>query len=300
MRDSIDAQPGHIGPATYEHHTHTLENLMLGFVRSTASHEATATLKALDKSQAIIEFRLDGTIIAANANFLDALGYTLAEVQGKHHGMFLEPWYRESAEYRQFWERLNRGEYQAAQFKRIGKGGREVRIEASYNPILDGNGKPFKVVKFSTDVTRRKAESSELKGQVEAIDNSQGVISFALDGTVQAANDKFLAALGYTLEEIKGRHHSMSVEPAYRESAEYRAFWAALNRGEYQAGQFKRIGKGGREVWIEASYNPMLDPNAKPFKVVKFATNITAQIETLDSLRRLMDRNFGEIDLAIE
>ncbi len=273
---------------------------MLGFVRSTASREATATLKALDKSQAIIEFRLDGTIITANANFLDALGYTLAEVQGKHHGMFVEPRYRESAEYRQFWERLNRGEYQAAQFKRIGKGGREVWIEATYNPILDGNGKPFKVVKFATDVTRQKAESSELKGQVEAIDKSQAVVSFALDGTVLAANDKFLAALGYTLAEVKGRHHSMFVEPAYRESAEYRAFWAALNRGEYQAGQFKRIGKGGREVWIEASYNPILDPNGKPFKVVKFATNITAQIETLDSLKQLIDRNFGEIDRAIE
>ena len=260
----------------------------------------TATLKALDKSQAIIEFRLDGTIITANANFLDALGYTLAEVQGKHHGMFVEPRYRESAEYRQFWERLNRGEYQAAQFKRIGKGGREVWIEASYNPILDGNGKPFKVVKFATDVTRQKAESSELKGQVEAIDKSQAVVSFALDGTVLAANDKFLAALGYTLAEVKGRHHSMFVEPAYRDSAEYRAFWAALNRGEYQAGQFKRIGKGGREVWIEASYNPILDPNGKPFKVVKFATNITAQIETLDSLKQLIDRNFGEIDRAIE
>jgi methyl-accepting chemotaxis protein len=273
---------------------------MLGFVRSTASREAAATLKALDKSQAIIEFRLDGTIITANANFLDALGYTLAEVQGKHHGMFVEPRYRESAEYRQFWERLNRGEYQAAQFKRIGKGGREVWIEATYNPILDGNGKPFKVVKFATDVTRQKAESSELKGQVEAIDKSQAVVSFALDGTVLAANDKFLAALGYTLAEVKGRHHSMFVEPAYRESAEYRAFWAALNRGEYQAGQFKRIGKGGREVWIEASYNPILDPNGKPFKVVKFATNITAQIETLDSLKQLIDRNFGEIDRAIE
>jgi len=160
-----------------------LENLMLGFVRSTASREAIAKRRALDKSQAIIEFGLDGTIITANANFVDVLGYTLADVQGTHLGMFVKLRYRESAEYRRFWERLNRGECQAAQFKRIAKGGREVRIEASYTPILDRNSKPFKVVKYATDVTRQKTEFSNHKGQVEAIGKSQVVISFALDGT---------------------------------------------------------------------------------------------------------------------
>jgi methyl-accepting chemotaxis protein len=277
-----------------------LEILMLSPFRSTVAREAIAKLAALDRSQAIIEFGLDGTIITANANFLNALGYTLAEVQGKHHGMFVDPRYCESGEYKQFWERLARGQYMAAQFKRIGKGGREVWIEASYNPVLGRDGKPFKVVKYATDVTRQKMEFADLKGQVDAIGKSQAVISFALDGTVQAANDKFLAVLGYALEEIKGKHHSMFVEPAYRDSAEYRAFWAALNRGEYQAAQFKRLGKGGREVWIEASYNPILDLNGKPFKVVKYATDITAQIENLASLKQLIDRNFGEIDRAVD
>jgi methyl-accepting chemotaxis protein len=273
---------------------------MLGLFRSTACSEAIAKLRALDQSQAVIEFGLDGTIITANANFLNALGYTLAEVQGKHHGMFVEPRYRESADYKQFWERLKRGEYQAAQFKRIGKGGREVWIEAGYNPILGADGKPFKVVKYATDVTKQKLEFAELKGQVDAIQRAQAVISFALDGTVLMANDKFLAALGYTLDEVKGKPHSMFVEPAYRDSAEYRTFWEVLRRGEYQAAQFKRIGKGGREVWIEASYNPILDLNGKPFKVVKFATDITAQIANLASLKRMIDQNFDEIDRAID
>ena len=241
--------------------------------------DAAARLAALDKSQAIIEFKMDGTIITANANFLNALGYTLEEVRGKHHSMFVEPAYRESPEYREFWAALNRGEYQAAQYKRIGKGGKEVWIEASYNPLLDARGKPFKVVKFATDVSKQKAEYADLKGKVDAINRSQGVIEFNLDGTVITANENFLKLLGYTLSEIQGKHHSMFVEPGYRESAEYREFWAKLNRGEYQAAQYKRIGKGGKEAWIEASYNPIMDLNGRPWKVVKFATDLTKRKE---------------------
>jgi methyl-accepting chemotaxis protein len=241
--------------------------------------DATAKLTALDKSQAIIEFKMDGTIITANANFLNAMGYSIEEVRGKHHGMFVEPGYRESDDYRQFWAKLNRGEYQAAQYKRIGKGGKEVWIEASYNPILGAGGKPYKVVKYATDISRQKAEYADLIGKIEAIGRSQAVIEFELDGTIITANDNFLGVVGYRLDEIKGRHHSMFVEPAFKESSEYRQFWEKLRRGEYQAAQYKRIAKGGKEVWIEASYNPIMDQNGRPWKVVKFATDLTKRKE---------------------
>jgi methyl-accepting chemotaxis protein len=241
--------------------------------------DAAAKLAALGKSQAIIEFKMDGTIITANANFLNAMGYTLGEVKGKHHSMFVEPAYKTSDEYREFWERLNRGEFQAAQYKRFGKGGKEVWIEASYNPLLGRGGKPFKVVKYATDVSKQKAEYADLTGKVQAIGRSQAVIEFNLDGTIITANDNFLKTLGYSLDEIKGKHHSLFVEPAYKESAEYRQFWDALGRGEYQAAQYMRIAKGGKKIWIEASYNPVMDLNGRPWKVVKFATDITKRKE---------------------
>ena len=241
--------------------------------------ETAARLAALNRSQAIIEFAMDGTILAANANFLNAMGYMLDEIKGKHHSIFVEPAYRESAEYKEFWAKLNRGEFDAGQYKRLGKGGKEIWIEASYNPLIGRNGKPFKVVKYASDISKQRAEYADLVGKVEAISRSQAVIEFQLDGTIISANENFLKTLGYTLDEIRGKHHSMFAEPAYRESAEYKAFWAKLARGEFDAGQYKRIGKGGREVWIEASYNPVLDQNGRPCKVVKFATDLTRRKE---------------------
>ncbi|MCC6343609.1 MAG: PAS domain-containing methyl-accepting chemotaxis protein [Bryobacterales bacterium] len=232
---------------------------------------------AIRKSQAVIEFGMDGTILDANDNFLQALGYNLEEIKGRHHGMFVDEAYRQGPEYREFWARLNRGEYQAAEYKRLGKGGKEVWIQASYNPILDANGKPFKVVKYATDVTRQKLINADYQGQIAAVRKSQAVIEFKMDGTVADANDNFLEALGYSMEEIRGRHHSMFVDEAYRQSPEYREFWAKLNRGEYQAAEYKRLGKGGKEVWIQASYNPILDLNGKPFKVVKYAADVTRE-----------------------
>jgi methyl-accepting chemotaxis protein len=237
-----------------------------------------AQADAISRAQAVIEFNMDGTIITANDNFLTALGYSLGEIQGKHHSMFVDPATRDSSAYREFWAKLNRGEYQADEYKRIGKGGKEVWILASYNPVLDEKGKPFKVVKFATDITSQKLRTSDLAGQIAAISKSQAVIEFNLDGTIIEANDNFLHALGYTQPEIKGRHHSMFVEPSERDGAAYREFWAKLNRGEYQANEYKRIGKGGREVYIQASYNPILDLNGKPFKVVKYASDVTKQV----------------------
>ena len=240
--------------------------------------EDAGKIDAILRAQAVIEFKMDGTIITANENFLKTMGYSLAEIQGKHHSMFVEPAVRESSSYREFWDSLNRGEYSAAEYKRIGKGGKEVWILASYNPILDERRKPFKVVKFATDVTQQKLSTADLAGQISAIGKSQAVIEFNMDGSIISANGNFLHTLGYSLDEIQGRHHSMFVDPAERNSAEYREFWAKLNRGEYQAAEYKRVGKGGKEVWIQASYNPILDLNGKPFKVVKYATDTTAQV----------------------
>jgi methyl-accepting chemotaxis protein len=235
-------------------------------------------IAAINRAQAVIEFNLDGTIVIANENFLKAMGYSLNEIQGKHHSMFVPPAERDGVAYREFWAALNRGEYQAGEYKRIGKGGKEVWILASYNPLMDETGKCFGVVKFANDVSAQKLRNADLAGQLEAIGKSQAVIEFNMDGTIITANDNFLKTVGYALSEIAGKHHSTFVEPSDRDSAGYREFWASLNRGQYQAGEYKRIGKGGREVYIQASYNPILDLNGKPFKVVKYATDTTKQV----------------------
>jgi methyl-accepting chemotaxis protein len=245
--------------------------------QKTQNMEDAGKIAAMSRAQAVIEFDMDGTIVMANENFLGAMGYSLAEVQGKHHSMFVTPADRDSAAYREFWAALNRGDYQAAEYKRVGKGGKEVWILATYNPIFNGAGKPFKVVKFATDVTEQKLRAADSDGQISAIGKSQAVIEFNMDGTIRSANPNFLNAMGYVLSEIQGRHHSMFVEPEERNSRAYVEFWETLNRGQYQAAEYKRIAKGGREIWIQASYNPIHDLNGNPFKVVKYATDITAQ-----------------------
>jgi len=234
---------------------------------------------AINRTQAVIEFTLDGKILTANENFLKAIGYSLAEIQGQHHGMFVTPDYRASAEYKAFWARLGRGEYDAGQYMRIAKGGREIWIQASYNPIFDKRGQPYKVVKFATDVTEQKMAMANYQGQIDAIGKAQAVIEFSLDGMILTANPNFLRTMGYSLDEVKGRHHSIFAPPGVSESAEYKAFWAKLGRGEYDSGQYRRLGKGGREVWIQASYNPIMDASGRPYKVVKYATDITAQTQ---------------------
>ncbi|NQZ88472.1 MAG: PAS domain-containing protein [Colwellia sp.] len=261
------------------------EELLLEIERLTKiNNEFKGQITAISKAQAVIEFNMDGTIITANENFLATLGYTLAEVQGKHHSMFVEPAFKASTEYREFWAKLNRGEYESKEYKRLGKGGKEVWIQASYNPILDLNGKAYKVVKFATDVTTQKLENANFSGQIDAISKAQAVIEFNMDGTIITANENFLATLGYTLAEVQGKHHSMFVEPAFKASTEYREFWQKLNRGEFESKEYKRLGKGGKEVWIQASYNPILDLNGKPYKVVKFATDVTAQVTSLNQI----------------
>lgn len=245
-------------------------------------------INAVSKAMAVIEFNLDGTIITANENFCNAIGYRLEEIKGKHHRMFVEPNYAGTGEYSSFWAKLNRGEFDTGEYKRITKTGKEIWINATYNPIIDVSGKPFKVVKYATDVTAAKLRNADASGQLEAVGKAMAVIEFNLDGTIITANDNFCNALGYRLDEIKGKHHRMFADPVFAASSEYSAFWAKLNRGEFDSGEYKRFAKGGREIWINASYNPILDLNGKPFKVVKYATDVTAQVEMRDSLKNLI------------
>lgn len=236
---------------------------------------AAQRLAAVGRSQAMIEFALDGTIIDANQNFLDAMGYGREEVVGRHHAMFCDPAYAASIEYKQFWDALGRGAYQAAQFRRFAKHRREVWIQASYNPILDKAGRPVGVVKIATDITAQKREAADHAAQIAAISRVQAVIAFGLDGTILSANENFLNTVGYRLDDIVGQHHSMFCDPALVRSPEYAQFWERLRAGEYEAGEFRRFGKDGREVWIQASYNPVLDEAGRVIKVVKFATDIS-------------------------
>lgn len=257
---------------------------------------------AISKSQAVIEFNLDGTIITANENFLITLGYSLEEIQGKHHRMFVEPNFAASDEYMNFWKSLSLGEYQSAEYMRFGKGGKEVWIQATYNPIFDPDGKVIKVIKYATDITEQKLKTADYVGQLDAISKSQAVIEFELDGTILKANENFLITLGYTLEEIQGKHHSLFVDQATKESSEYKLFWETLAKGEYQSAEFKRIDKSGNDVWIQASYNPILGPNGKPFKVVKYATNTTEQVLARIEAERvgaLVDENLDKILTAV-
>ncbi len=241
----------------------------------TSLRDSVGQLAAINKSQAVIEFQMDGTVMHANENFLKALGYTMDEIRGKHHSLFVSPEVTTTAEYRQFWANLNDGKYDAGEYKRIAKGGREVWIQASYNPIVDGNGKPFKVVKYATDITASKLRNADYEGQLSAIDKAQATIEFDLNGNVLKVNDNFLNAVGYSREEVIGKHHSMFVDSEMVSSSEYRQFWNSLKAGQYQASTFRRIGKAGREVWIQASYNPIYDVNGKLQKIVKYATDIT-------------------------
>lgn len=257
---------------------------------------AVAVLAALSNSQAMIEFDLSGKILSANENFCKALGYELKEIVGKHHSMFVEPTHASSAEYKAFWAKLSAGKFDQQQYKRIGKGGREVWIEASYNPVFR-RGKPVKVIKIATDITTQKLKSAEDAGKIEALSRAQAIIEFTPAGEVLTANDNFLSALGYSLAEIQGKHHSMFCETDYTRSDAYEEFWGKLSSGQLVADEFMRFGKGGRKVFIQASYNPIFDLNGKVFKVVKFATDVTGRVENVEQLARCLT-NFADGDLS--
>ncbi len=274
--------------------------MMVRLFGGSAHSDTASTVAAIMRSQAVIEFKLDGTILTANENFLQAMGYSLEEVVGRHHSMFCEPELVASPAYRQFWADLARGQFQSASYKRIAKGGREIWIQASYNPVLDRKGKPVKVIKFASDITAQTLQAADHEAQIEAISRVQAVIAFNLDGTVITANENFLSTVGYRLHDIVGQHHSMFCDPDYVRSTEYARFWDRLRGGEYVSAEFQRFGKGGKEVWIQASYNPILDASGRPFKVIKFATDISERkraegiiAELTASLARMAEGDLG-------
>ena len=241
------------------------------------------TLEALSTSQAMIEFDLKGNIINANENFCAALGYRLDEIIGKHHRIFCDRDYVESQAYADFWRTLAGGTFQAQEYKRIRKDGAEIWIEASYNPVCRG-GRPYKVVKIATDITAKKLKAKEDSGKLEAISRSQAVIEFTPQGEILTANDNFCNTLNYSLSDIVGKHHRLFCEPAYAASSEYANFWKRLAAGEFISDEFVRFGKNGKEVWIQAAYNPILNDKGQVVKVVKFATDVTPRMSAISTL----------------
>ncbi|MEU8229677.1 PAS domain-containing methyl-accepting chemotaxis protein [Actinoplanes sp. NPDC048967] len=230
---------------------------------------------AIDRAQAVIEFDLDGIILNANENFLALTGYALDDLVGQHHRMLCEPRYAESAEYHRLWERLRTGEVASGEYKRIGRGGREVWIRATYNPILDLDGRSYKIVKYAMDVTGTRLRNAEYEGKVAAIDRAQAVVEFDLQGRILDANRNFLDLMGYSRDEVAGQHHRVFVEQEEATTPAYQAFWEKLSRGEFFSGEYKRITKSGAEVWLRATYNPILDLDGRPVKVIKYATDVT-------------------------
>jgi len=266
----------------------------------TNAQELQNQINGFSASQAMIEFETDGTIVSANDNFCNALGYPLEEIQNKHHSMFVDKAYAASPEYRQFWDDLRAGRFQAGEFCRITKNGDNLWILASYNPIMDENGKVYKVIKLASDINEQKlaslaaeAKSAEYTNQINGFSASQAMIEFETDGTIVSANDNFCNALGYRLEEIQNKHHSMFVDKSYAASSEYRQMWDDLRAGRFQAGEFCRITKNGDDLWILASYNPIMDENGKVYKVIKLASDITEKkLASLD-----MERERTEAEL---
>lgn len=234
-------------------------------------------LRAIKKSNATIDFNLDGTIISANENFLELTGYSHDEVIGKNHRIFLPDDLAKSSEYRLFWEDLSRGKFKSGEFLRVTKDGRKIWIRGSYNPIRDHNGKMVKVKKFALDVTREKKLSLHHEQTFRAIDRSTALAEFDLEGNIIRVNKNILALTGYSEQEVIGCHHSIFVSDAYAKTYAYRAFWQDLATGQALSGEFQRFTKFGEELWIQGSYNPIFDHQGVPYKVVKVALDITHQ-----------------------
>ena len=260
------------------------------------SDSPSSQLKALYSTQAVIELDPQGHILFANAQFLDLMGYELDELRGQHHRIFLDPADAQARDYRDFWARLARGQAFVGRCRRIDRQGREVWLQANYSPVLDSRGQVLRVVKYAMDISAEVLRDAEASSQLAAVGRAQAVIEFGLDGSILRCNRNFLEAMGYASEdELVGRHHSMFVAPQERSSAEYAAFWAHLSQGKHYRGQFRRIGRLGNDVWIEANYSPVLNQSGQPFKVVKYATDITQRYEAT----RLVQSAFEQLQQLV-
>ena len=256
-----------------------LENKRL----SCSLDEMTARTQAISRSMAIIEFAPDGTILEANDNFCAVTGYAIDEIRGKHHRIFCEEPYTRTSEYVNFWRDLANGQAMSGTYLRLDTARREVWLEASYMPIVNADGQVTRVIKVASDITERVNKEHENQNIVNALSRSMALIEFSPDGRVIHANQNFLDTMHYALAEIVGQHHSLFCRRTESESAEYKAFWASLNRGEYHSRRFERVDKYGHTVFLEASYNPIFDAKGRLYKVVKFASDITAQVTNLQT-----------------
>ncbi|CAN7664843.1 UNVERIFIED_ORG: methyl-accepting chemotaxis protein [Pseudomonas mohnii] len=250
---------------------------------SCALSEANAKLAAVSRSMAMIEFSPDGTVLDANENFCKVMGYSADEVRGKHHRIFCEEAFYRSEEYAKLWRDLARGEPISGTFLRVNKSGKEIWLEASYMPVFGPDRQVRSVIKVATDISARVIKEHENESRLAAIGRSMAVIEFTPEGRVISANENFLKTTQYSLHEIVGQHHSMFCHRAEAESQGYRNFWASLNRGEYHSHRFERKNKQGQTIYLEASYNPLFDAKGRLYKVVKFASDITQQMTTLQT-----------------
>ncbi|KII35261.1 chemotaxis protein [Pseudomonas fluorescens] len=241
--------------------------------------EQAGLLDAINRSMAVIEFDLDGVVLRANDNFLKTMGYTAEQAIGQPHRRFCTPEFGRSAQYTDLWSRLKNGQFQSGTFERVDGKGQPIWLEASYNPIKDASGRVVKVVKYAMDVTAKVQQESEANAKLQAIDRAMAVIEFNLDGSILTANQNFLTRMGYTLAELKGKHHRLFCTPALVNSSAYEDFWRRLNQGELFQGQFERVDKRGQTVWLEANYNPVYDAAGRLCKVVKFASDVTNRVE---------------------
>ncbi|WP_159947319.1 methyl-accepting chemotaxis protein [Rhizobium sp. 18065] len=255
-------------------------------------------LAALGNSQAMIWFSPDGITLDANVNFCKALGYDAKEIIGKHHRIFCEDAIVKSPDYGRFWSELGAGKFQSGQFRRQGKTGADVWIEASYNPVFHG-GRVVRILKIASDITTSKIASLHDGNRLRAIDQSQAIIEFEPDGKIVQANDNFLTAMGYNAQEIVGNHHAMFCEKSYVQTAEYSDFWARLRAGEFIASNFVRYGKGGKEVWIQAAYTPVFNSRGAVYRVIKVATDITARMVAVRTIGVAIKR-MADGDLTVD
>ncbi|MBX9933904.1 MAG: PAS domain S-box protein [Methylobacterium sp.] len=232
-------------------------------------------VEAIGRSQALIEFAPNGTVLTANPNFLKVVGYGLDEIKGRHHRTFVDPSEHHSLDYQVFWSELATGAFKSGEYRRLSKSGKPIWLQATYNPILDRNGRTRKIIKIAADVTEQHAVSTDAKRKLRAIDHSRASIEFDPSGNILDANAKFLDLIGYRLEEIRGKHHRIFLDEAEPDRRDDEAFWTSLLRGDYQAVEAKRLGKDGRELWLQAIYNPIFDEGGRPVKIVTYATDAT-------------------------
>ncbi|WP_421548550.1 methyl-accepting chemotaxis protein [Pseudomonas sp. QD4] len=257
----------------FKRHNQTIQNL-----QQTVAQQA-SMLDAIERSMAVVEFDIDGNVLRANDNFLQTMGYREQQVIGQPHRLFCTEAFTRSNQYRELWSRLKNGQFESGTFERLDSKGRSVWLEASYNPIRDASGAVVKVVKYALDVTTRIQQETDAKGKLDAIDRAMAVIEFDLSGNILSANQNFLNRLGYSLAELKGKHHRIFCPAELVNSSAYQDFWRRLNLGELFSGQFERVDKRGQTLWLEANYNPVYDASGRLCKVVKFASDVTAMVQ---------------------